>query len=150
MQGGRLLAEDSPQNVLNRFQLSSLEEAFLRLCVKNLYNEDHNHSQIKLYQDSIETETINGKVTNDIKNLHNNNCITSNNSQNNLNTFNFDNGKHITKDKDENSNRLKSTFRRRISGLLMKNFVSLLRQPAYVKFSLKKIIQQNLKKTILF
>jgi hypothetical protein len=134
MQGGRLLAEDSPQNVLNRFQLSSLEEAFLRLCVKHIssnFIEDHNHSQIKLYQDSaIDTETVNGKVTNDIKNLHNNNCITSNNSQNNSNSYNFDNGIHKTKAIEEDNNCLKSTFRRRISGLLMKNFVSLLRQPA--------------------
>lgn len=34
MRGGVLLAEDSPQNVLNRFKVSSLEDVFLLLCQK--------------------------------------------------------------------------------------------------------------------
>jgi hypothetical protein len=34
MRSGRLLAEDSPHSLLHTFMLSSLEDVFLKLCVK--------------------------------------------------------------------------------------------------------------------
>ena len=35
MRSGRLLAEESPQNLLRKYQLRSLEEVFLKLCMKD-------------------------------------------------------------------------------------------------------------------
>lgn len=34
MRSGRLLAEDSPQNLLSMHNLNSLEDVFLKLCIK--------------------------------------------------------------------------------------------------------------------
>ena len=35
MRSGRLLAENSPQNLLNNYRLSSLEDVFLKLCMRD-------------------------------------------------------------------------------------------------------------------
>ena len=35
MRSGRLLTEDSPENLLSKHNLSSLEDVFLKLCMKN-------------------------------------------------------------------------------------------------------------------
>ena len=40
MRSGRLLAEDSPHSLLNSFMLSSLEDVFLKLCVKESANAE--------------------------------------------------------------------------------------------------------------
>jgi hypothetical protein len=39
MRSGRLLAEDSPENLLRDTNLSSLENVFLELCMKNNDNK---------------------------------------------------------------------------------------------------------------
>ena len=39
MRSGRLLAEDSPENLLRDTNLSSLENVFLELCIKNNDNK---------------------------------------------------------------------------------------------------------------
>lgn len=38
MRSGRLLVEESPDSLLNRYQLPSLEEVFLKLCIKDRGN----------------------------------------------------------------------------------------------------------------
>ena len=40
MRNGTLLAEDSPSNIITRFQVESLEEAFLQLSLKQESNLD--------------------------------------------------------------------------------------------------------------
>ena len=40
MRNGVLLAEDSPQNIISRYEVENLEEAFLKLCVKRGASED--------------------------------------------------------------------------------------------------------------
>jgi hypothetical protein len=40
MRSGRLLAEDTPHNLLTRFSLGSLEDVFLKLCVKESTNPE--------------------------------------------------------------------------------------------------------------
>jgi ABC-type multidrug transport system ATPase subunit len=40
MRNGILLAEDTPSNILRRHEVHSLEEAFLKLCVKRGLSED--------------------------------------------------------------------------------------------------------------
>ena len=44
MRSGRLLAEDSPQHLLANHNLTSLEDVFLKLCMKE--NADQNYLQI--------------------------------------------------------------------------------------------------------
>jgi hypothetical protein len=39
MRSGRLLAEDSPENLLRDYNLTSLENVFLELCMKNDENK---------------------------------------------------------------------------------------------------------------
>ena len=40
MRNGILLSEDSPQNIISRYEVENLEEAFLKLCVKRGASED--------------------------------------------------------------------------------------------------------------
>lgn len=35
MRSGRLLVEESPQSLLNNYRVSSLEDVFLKLCIKD-------------------------------------------------------------------------------------------------------------------
>ena len=41
MRSGRLLAEDSPQNLLAMHNMSSLEDVFLKLCMKNDVDDEY-------------------------------------------------------------------------------------------------------------
>lgn len=41
MRSGRLLAEDSPQNLLAIHNMTSLEDVFLKLCMKNNVDDDY-------------------------------------------------------------------------------------------------------------
>jgi len=53
MRSGQLLAESTPQKLLERFQCSSLEEAFLKLC------ETQNNTVIlNEAQESKDTDTV--------------------------------------------------------------------------------------------
>ena len=47
MRSGSLLAEDSPQNLLNKHNLVSLEDVFLKLCMKQQV-EDEDSSVVRL------------------------------------------------------------------------------------------------------
>lgn len=40
MRSGRLLAEESPQNLLRNYQLETLEQVFLKLCMKDGNRKD--------------------------------------------------------------------------------------------------------------
>lgn len=63
MRGGLLLAEDSPNNILRRFQVDSLEDAFLALSKKQEIDILDNENSIELREISsvqaIESEDVN-------------------------------------------------------------------------------------------
>lgn len=40
MRSGRLLAEESPENLLKDYRLPTLEDVFLKLCMKDVDNKD--------------------------------------------------------------------------------------------------------------
>jgi hypothetical protein len=44
MRSGRLLAEDSPENLLRDFNLSSLEDVFLKLCMTDCDNDEEKNN----------------------------------------------------------------------------------------------------------
>ncbi|EFX84768.1 ABC protein, subfamily ABCH [Daphnia pulex] len=50
MRSGRLLAEDSPENLLRDYNLSSLEDVFLKLCMADCVNEDKAANRIPAQQ----------------------------------------------------------------------------------------------------
>jgi hypothetical protein len=50
MRSGRLLAEDSPENLLRHYNLSSLEDVFLKLCMADCGNEDKTANRIPTQQ----------------------------------------------------------------------------------------------------
>jgi hypothetical protein len=50
MRSGRLLAEDSPENLLREYNLSSLEDVFLKLCMADCGNEDKTANRIPTQQ----------------------------------------------------------------------------------------------------
>jgi len=62
MRSGRLLAEDSPQHLLANHNLTSLEDVFLKLCMKE--NADQNYLQIANNSSaaSVSEETITSPV----------------------------------------------------------------------------------------
>jgi len=54
MRSGSLLAEDSPQNLLNKHNLVSLEDVFLKLCMKQQV-KDEDLSVVRLVTTSTNT-----------------------------------------------------------------------------------------------
>lgn len=77
MRQGRLLAEDSPQNLLTAFNLLSLEDVFLALCTKI---ESHEHRQVlqQCLKGMMTPESKNGKTdVNKDGNHVNNGCGAS-------------------------------------------------------------------------
>lgn len=67
MRNGILLAEESPRNIMERYQCETLEDAFLKLCVKRGTSEDAEES-LQLMDDLVQNQSDN----------NNNNDETSN------------------------------------------------------------------------
>lgn len=115
MRNGILLAEDTPNNILRRHEVESLEEAFLRLCVKRGISEDavddagpgneSNFNDIELQEQSA----------------NNNNHLQSNAHQTSQSDVMYD---------------AKPTFKRKkfawstLRALFTKNYLQMKRQPA--------------------
>lgn len=113
MQNGNLLAEDSPQNILARYQLTSLEQAFLRICLREKGSREPNGTIPEIEHASNVCDKSSVSKIQDSKNK----CTKS-----------LQNGCQTDLGKDKTH--LKSSSRRRLKGLLTKNFTSLFRQPA--------------------
>ena len=71
MRSGRLLAEDSPDNLLRNYNLFSLENVFLELCMKNqdnkpisIFSNDSscNQTEYTKEQPQLPSEGIDNKV----------------------------------------------------------------------------------------
>lgn len=78
MRGGLLLAEDSPANILRRFQVDSLEDAFLALSKKQEIDIVDNENNIELREiSSVQAvDTEDNKKYNNTENLSNNNNLS--------------------------------------------------------------------------
>jgi hypothetical protein len=117
MRNGILLAEDSPTDILTRYNVESLEDAFLQLCMKQGVSEEADQS---LRQ--VETKTDMPQITDGKEPIKRKNSIESNNTDTCCADLNC-NKKSFVKS-------LKFTTKRRMKALLTKNFLQMFRQPA--------------------
>ena len=122
MRNGILLAEESPDNIMLRFESSSIEEAFLILSQKQgdadvILPHGNNHSQPAAIMPSsvqvVDTET--NIIT---PHLQTAKCMDVNKSPNYEET------------ESDNKKSMFFTTRGRIKALMTKNFVQLFRQPS--------------------
>jgi ABC-type multidrug transport system ATPase subunit len=60
MRDGKLLAEDAPQKIMNHLQVSTLEEAFLQLCLGKTYNSwiEREHPDVSEKNEKILSKMI--------------------------------------------------------------------------------------------
>jgi hypothetical protein len=124
MRNGVLLAEDSPQNILNNFACQSLEEAFLKLCMQ------HGDETAIVNQKKVETmrpvQTIEGgddpnaNVTQ--KSSPYDSIAGKRDLERNYSEFELKKHGFLTK--------IQFTTKDRMSALLHKNFLQMIRQPA--------------------
>ncbi|KAG5674743.1 hypothetical protein PVAND_004694 [Polypedilum vanderplanki] len=136
MRNGILLAEDSPQSILSKYEVDSLEDAFLQLCVKHGVSDeaDENLKQVDTFtshQEPIEIEKKIDEKPSLVKNeVKRKNSIESNDSETACCSGVGDmdcNKKSLVKN-------LQITTKRRMKALLAKNFLQMLRQPAGMVF----------------
>lgn len=126
MRNGILLAEDSPVAILERFNCTNLEDAFLSLCQKHGPSEEadrtthqsHTIRSIKSIESPIED------VGTDIKKSIP--PLTSATDEKSKSLYE-ESGKPITKSIKE---LLSFTTKRRMNALLSKNYLQMIRQPA--------------------
>lgn len=126
MRNGILLAEDAPQNILSRFEVESLEDAFLQLCMKHGISDeaDQNLKQISTLEPKQITDGS-GKDPNDKSATKRRNSVDSDQSDaccGGVGDINC-NKKSLMK-------KLQFTTKRRMKALLAKNFLQMIRQPA--------------------
>ena len=144
MRNGILLAEDSPQNILARFEVSSLEDAFLSLCLRHGVSDeaDHTLKQIK----TMNTGTMDGEpidspehLKKSIPPLTEKKGLDKNENERNERKASFDSDNtegcgsgvvDINCNKKSLIKKLQFTTKRRMKALLAKNFLQMFRQPA--------------------
>uniref|UniRef100_A0A336MEP9 CSON012244 protein n=1 Tax=Culicoides sonorensis TaxID=179676 RepID=A0A336MEP9_CULSO len=151
MRGGVLLAEQSPSEILRTFNTTSLEDAFLSMCLRQGSEEANDH----------QTDTVNGDIVKDVvvtNNNHHNHIIPNGNGhyQNNVvhdpkktvlptevnskknvvyRDSNFtDNNNDKEKRRPSVIEKIKFTSKIRMKALLAKNFIQMIRQPAGLVF----------------
>lgn len=116
MRNGILLAEDTPNNILQRHEVGSLEEAFLKLCMKRGISED----------EVADAHHGNESHFNDIE-LQEQSAMNNNHLQSNG---------HQTSQSEEENDKAKPTFKRKkfawstLRALFTKNYLQMKRQPA--------------------
>lgn len=156
MRGGVLLAEDSPANILTKFRATSLEDAFLLMCIKQGSDEaatvkTNSIENGTAFNDVIVTNANhinhnnNGKIAINGGNHYHNNHLYHNNVVNDpkktVAQIGSENGKHVYTDSEYNDNnnekrrssvmeKIKFTSRTRMKALLAKNVIQMIRQPA--------------------
>lgn len=128
MRNGILLAEDSPQTILTRFEVDSLEDAFLQLCMKHGVSDEADQSLKYVNSHGQQHQITDGsekKASSDDSAVKRRNSIDSEQSDaccGGVGDINC-NKKSLMK-------RLQFTTKRRMKALLAKNFLQMLRQPA--------------------
>lgn len=141
MRNGILLAEDSPQNILARFEVTTLEDAFLSLCLKHGVSDEADHSlkQIK----TMNSGTMNDEAIDSPDNLKKvipplteKKGLDKNENERKA-SFDSDNAEcgpsgvvDINCNKKSLIKKLQFTTKRRMKALLAKNFLQMIRQPA--------------------
>jgi len=149
MRGGVLLAEESPQNLLNTFNTTSLEDAFLMLCMKQ-GSEDARHDQIKdvvVHSNNLTSSNnnISSSKIDPKKTVTSTDGVingTTANRQQGGNNNNNSNSKQVYRDSnfDDSQRRpsimekIRFTSKTRMKALLAKNFIQMIRQPAGLIF----------------
>jgi hypothetical protein len=136
MRNGILLAEDSPQNILARCQVESLEDAFLQLCMKHGVSDeaDQNLKQVNTQSHPLQlTDGSEKKNENslDKTELKRRNSIDSDKSEACCGSIG-----DINCNKKSFMKNLQFTSKRRMKALLAKNFLQMVRQPAGMVFLL--------------
>lgn len=123
MRNGILLAEDAPQNILSRFEVDSLEDAFLQLCMKHGVSDeaDQNLNQVRTSHPAQITDGTD-KAKEGFKRK---NSVDSDNSDACCGGVG-----DINCNKKSFMKSLQFTTKRRMKALLAKNFLQMIRQPA--------------------
>ena len=128
MRNGILLAEDSPQNILSRYEVDSLEDAFLHLCMKHGVSDeaDQNLRHVSAGNNRHQITDASDKVSpSDITEPKRRNSIDSNK----LDTCCGGVG-DMNCSKKSLMKKLQFTTKRKMKALLAKNFLQMIRQPA--------------------
>lgn len=125
MRNGILLAEDAPQNILSRFEVDSLEDAFLQLCMRHGVSDeaDQNLKHVKTLSNQLQLEDGMEK-SNDKTEMKRKNSVDSDKSEACCG------GVDINCNKKSLMKKLQFTTKRRMKALLAKNFLQMVRQPA--------------------
>ncbi|XP_014089830.1 ABC transporter G family member 20 [Bactrocera oleae] len=135
MRNGVLLAEDTPINIMIKFECNSIEDAFLILSQKQgdsdiVQPNTINTSQSPAIMHSVEVIDATSPEPNDMcKKLP---LVDENDNK----TQPTDQGGHCREQETENRKRIFFTTRGRIKALMTKNFVQLFRQPSGIIFML--------------
>jgi hypothetical protein len=134
MRNGILLAEDAPQSILTHFEVDSLEEAFLQLCMRHGVSDeaDQNHlKQVKTFSNQQLQITDGSEKSVEKSDLKRRNSIDSDKIETCCGGVG-----DITCNKKSFMKNLQFTTKRRMKALLTKNFLQMIRQPAGMVFLL--------------
>lgn len=127
MRNGILLAEDAPQNILSRFEVDSLEDAFLQLCMKHGVSDeaDHNLKRVSTQHQPSRITDGSEKSPNDNSVFKRRNSVDSDQSDTCCGGVG-----DINCNKKSWMKKLQFTTKLRMKALLAKNFLQMVRQPA--------------------
>lgn len=127
MRKGVLLAEDTPANIMIRFEVNSIEDAFLILSQKQ---GDNDVIESELAQLPSNQQHQSNAICNAVE-VIDSSAITQPNEKLKIET-NTEKTMPVTIEKEENHNTKKFFFttKGRIKALMTKNFVQLFRQPS--------------------
>lgn len=124
MRNGILLAEDTPHNILSRYEVDSLEDAFLHLCMKHGVSDEADQSLKHVHTHS--NQITDGKTDES--------SVTQEKRRNSIDSDKSDaccgGVGDINCTKKSFMKNLQFTTKRRMKALLAKNFLTMVRQPA--------------------
>lgn len=122
MRNGILLAEDSPQNILSRYEVDSLEDAFLQLCMKHGVSDEADQGLKQVKALNGPAQITEGKSTSGLKRRNSVESDQSDTCCGGVGDMNCT--------KKSFMKNLQFTTKRRMKALLAKNFLQMIRQPA--------------------
>lgn len=125
MRNGILLAEDTPLNILSKLQVDTLEEAFLKLCMKHGVIDEADHTLKQVSTENNQHQITDGTETTNEPEVKRKNSIDSDKSEECCGGVG-----DIDCNKKSWMKKLQFTTKRRMKALLAKNYLQMLRQPA--------------------
>ncbi|XP_075149557.1 ABC transporter G family member 20 [Haematobia irritans] len=128
MRKGVLLAEDTPENIMIRFEVNSIEDAFLILSQRQGDNDviEAGLAQLPSQQQHASNAICNGVDVIDAS------TITQPSEKSMTEKHNYD----MDQEENDNTKKFLFTTKGRIKALMTKNFVQLFRQPSGIVFML--------------